>query len=151
MKIEDEIKSAFRNNKQKVLVNLHYTFLNISNKLNAVLKPFDLSMQQFNVLRILRGQSPKAVSIGLIRERMLDKNSDVSRILDRLEKKGFVNRTNCKQDKRQKDVLLTKLGNEILAKVDNAESNFDVIVNSLTDDEAQTLSNLLDKVRSGNT
>lgn len=148
MKIEDEIKSKFRNEYSKARVNLHYTENYLTNQLIDVLKPFKLSPTQFNVLRILRGQYPDTSSIGLVKERMLDKNSDISRVVDRMHAKKLVIRKECKQDRRQKDILITQLGLDILAKIDVYENDLDEKINHLSIDEITQLNHLLDKIRS---
>lgn len=149
MKIEEEIKSKFRNENQKALVNLHYTNLVLGNSMNQILKELDVSLQQFNVLRILRGQYPMSASIGLIKERMLDQNSDVSRIIDRLKQKKLVSRKECKSDRRQKDVLISTAGLELLNSFDQQEIEMDSLTKGLDENELKNLNNLLDKLRSG--
>ena len=112
-----------------------------------ILKPLDLSPTQFNVLRILRGQHPEASSIGLLKERMLDKNSDISRVVDRMLTKKLVVRKECKQDRRQKDILISQLGLDYLAKIDTHEKELDKKMQHLTLEEVAQLNNLLDKIR----
>jgi len=149
MKIEKEIQSKFRNENQKALVNLHYTNLVIGGRMNDVVKGFDISLQQFNVLRILRGQHPNSASIGLIKERMLDQNSDVSRIIDRLKQKKLVSRKECKTDRRQKDVLISHQGLELLSSFDKHDKEMDALTRGLAEKELKKLNKLLDKLRSG--
>jgi len=148
MKIEDEIKSKFRNDYHKALVNLYYTNNVISEQFFRMLKEYGLAAPQFNVLRILRGQAPNAVSIGLIKERMLDRNSDVSRIVDRLYKKKLIERKESKSDRRQKDVLITKKGLELLKKMVVCEEQEDANLSKLNKKEVKLLNELLDKIRS---
>jgi DNA-binding MarR family transcriptional regulator len=147
MKIQDEIKSNFNNEYQKVRVNIHFTNNYLSEQLVEILKPLDLSPTQFNVLRILRGQHPEASSIGLLKERMLDKNSDISRVVDRMLTKKLVIRKECKQDRRQKDIQITPLGLDYLAKIDAQEKALDQKMKHLSLEEATQLNNLLDKIR----
>lgn len=147
MKLEDEIKSKFRNDYHKALVNLYYTNNVIGEQFFKMLTEYGLAAPQFNVLRILRGQHPDAVSIGLIKERMLDKNSDVSRIVDRLYKKKLVERKESKSDRRQKDVVITKNGLELLGKMTICEKREDNILSNLTKKEVKLLNELLDKIR----
>lgn len=147
MKLEDEIRSKFRNDYHKALVNLYYTNNVISVQFDKLLKAYGLAAPQFNVLRILRGQHPNAVSIGLIKERMLDKNSDVSRIVDRLFNKGLVQRRECKNDRRQKDVAITKKGLELLEEMSVCEKQEDKILSKLTIKEVKLLNEILDKIR----
>lgn len=147
MKIEDEIKSKFDNEFQKALVNLLYTNYQIGGMMRSHFKKFDITSQQFNILRILRGQLPEPASIGLLKERMLDKSSDVSRIVDRLLLKKLIERAECKTDRRQKDIAITKKGLELLSKIDDSDKNQDPILSNLTAKEAEQLNLLLDKVR----
>lgn len=147
MKLEDEIKSKFRNDYHKALVNLYYTHNVIGEQFFKMMKEYGLAAPQFNVLRILRGQHPDAVSIGFIKERMLDKNSDVSRIVDRLYKKKLVERKESKTDRRQKDVVITKKGLELLDKMTICEEREDSILSKLNKKEVKLLNELLDKIR----
>lgn len=147
MKLEDEIKSKFRNDYHKALVNLYYTHNVIGEQFFKIMKEYGLAAPQFNVLRILRGQHPDAVSIGLIKERMLDKNSDVSRIVDRLYKKKLVERKESKTDRRQKDVVITKKGLKLLDKMTICEEREDSILSKLNKKEVKLLNDLLDKIR----
>ena len=147
MNIQDEIKSKFNNEYHKARVNIHFTHNYISDQLDEILKPLSLSQTQFNILRILRGQYPETSSIGLLKERMLDKNSDVSRIVDRLLAKKLVIRKECKLDRRQKDVQITQLGLDCLAEIDKSNNDLDKKMQHLTIDEVTHLNNLLDKIR----
>ena len=147
MSIEDEIKSKFRNDYHKALVNLYYTNNVIGEQFFKMVKNYGLAAPQFNVLRILKGQHPQAASIGLIKERMLDKNSDASRIVDRLYKKKLVERKESKADRRQKDILITKKGLELLNKMVVCEKQEDDILSNLNIDEVKLLNGLLDKIR----
>lgn len=147
MKIEDEIKSNFRNDYHKALVNLYYTNNVIGEQFFKMMKEYGLAAPQFNVLRILKGQNTNAASIGLIKERMLDKNSDVSRIVDRLYKKKLVERKESKADRRQKDVIITKKGLELLEKMAICEKKEDDILSNLNSEEVKLLNELLDKIR----
>jgi DNA-binding MarR family transcriptional regulator len=148
MPIEDKIKqSKFRNEHHRLLANLFYQYNGLINEHQKLLKPYDISFQQFNILSILRGQYPNAASIQLIKERMIDQNSDVSRLVDRLLKKKLLNRTTCPKDRRQVDVVITQAGLDILKKIDLQTSQFDSLVSSLSEEEARTLNQLLDKIR----
>lgn len=148
MKIEDEIKQIkFANDGQKALINIIYTadwlMLNQTN----ILKPFGLTPQQFNVLRILRGQAPHPATIKLIKERMLDKMSDTSRIVEKLRIKGLVERELCPANRRNVDVVITHRGLELLAKLDTHNSEMLSLMNNLSVPELQVLNNYLDKLR----
>ena len=147
MKIQDEIKSNFSNEYHKARVNIHFTHNYLSEQLIEIIKPFKLSPTQFNVLRILRGQHPEASSIGLIKERMLDKNSDISRVIDRMLAKKLVVRKECKQDRRQKDIQISQLGLDYLSKTDEQEKELNQKMQHLTLEEVTLLNQLLDKIR----
>ena len=147
MKIEDEIQSKFRNEKHKAMVNLQFTQLAISNKLGEVFKRSNISAQQYNVLRILRGQYPNSASIGLIKERMLDKNSDVSRIIDRLKRKKLLERKECKLDRRQKDVTISDEGLKLLETLDEDLSSIEKVVANVSEEDAVKLNSILDELR----
>jgi DNA-binding MarR family transcriptional regulator len=148
MEIGKEINSnKFENNHQKSIVNLIYTYGWITNLLKQRLNKYDITLQQFNVLRILRGQRPNPATINLIKERMLDKMSDASRIVDRLVQKELVDRTVNTNDRRAVDILITNKGLNILSKLD-AELLFDQILNEdFNNADAGILSDLLDKMR----
>ena len=148
MKIEDEVQSRFKDEKHKLLVNIHLTASRLGERLQLEMKQHNLTSTQFNVLRILRGQKQKAVSIGLIKERMIDRNSDVSRIIDRLLKKGLIERRENKADRRQKDVRISDKGMDLLAIIDKARDMHEDVFAHMSDDEIDTLNNLLDKARS---
>ena len=149
MPIEKDIKQQkpFNSVYQKVVVNVVFT----SNWMNAeqqtVLKPFDLSAQQYNVLRILRGQVPAAITVNGIIERMLDKMSNASRLVDKLVQKNMVSRCDRPDDRRSCDIRITELGLEVLKKIDTLQDNWEQIMKNLSESEAQTLSDLLDKMR----
>ena len=147
MKIEDEIQSKFRNEKHKAMVNLQFTQLAISNKLGEVFKRSNISAQQYNVLRILRGQYPNSASIGLIKERMLDKNSDVSRIIDRLKRKKLLERKGCKLDRRQKDVTISDEGLKLLETLDQDLSSIEKVIANVSEEDAVKLNSILDEIR----
>ena len=148
MKIEDEIKqSSFRSPLQKAGINLLFTYHWMINQQKDFFKPYGITTQQFNMLRILRGQYPKSVSGADIKSRMLDKNSDVSRLLDRLLSKKLVAKSQSNTDKRAADVLITEKGLELLKQIDVSINSLDNILNGLTAEEATQLSMLLDKSR----
>ena len=148
MSIEEELKGRFRNDYHKGLINLTYTAKQLSYEFFQSLKSYGLAEQQYNVLRILRGfRSEAPLSIGFIKERMLDKDSDVSRIVDRLFEKGFVNRTENPADRRQKSVEITEAGLALLDKMFSCEQKADTLLNNLTPEEINELNRLLDKIR----
>ncbi|MFN8336950.1 MAG: MarR family transcriptional regulator [Cyclobacteriaceae bacterium] len=147
MKIEDEIKqSKFKDPFQKAVINLIFTANWLHSKHQGFFKAAGITVQQFNILRILKGQYPKSISATEIKSRMLDKNSDVSRLLDRLVVKKLVNRQVCPNDKRAADITITEEGIAILATLDKRQAEIDGVLN-LTEEDAKTLSDLLDKSR----
>jgi len=148
MKIEEAIKQkSFGSEIEKMVINLIYTGNWILNNNAQALKPFGLTTQQYNVLRILKGQHPKPAAVSLVNERMLDKMSNASRLVEKLRQKGLVDRSTCPNDRRQVDVQLTdkglKLLEEATATLKSASENY----HSLNEDEANTLNRLLDKLR----
>ncbi len=148
MTLEEEIKqSKFRNVQQKAILNILFTSNWIQNKQKEFFEPFGITGQQYNILRILRGQHPNLISGAEIKSRMLDKNSDVSRLLDRLIGKNLVSKSQCPNDKRASDILITESGLSLLEKLDSSINNLDTKLNSLSEEEANQLSTLLDKSR----
>ncbi len=148
MSIEKAIKQKkFDNEYEKLLVNLLYTTGCISTAQNRVLKPFGISAQQYNVLRILRGQHPISVSVGLVAERMLDQNSNASRLIDKLTQKGYINRTVCKYDRRQKEVVISAEGLKALREMDKKMNQFQKQFETISVDEARKMNELLDQMR----
>jgi DNA-binding MarR family transcriptional regulator len=150
MGIEEDIKqSKFRSPLQKASVNLIYTLSWMMERTKAILDAEDITLQQFNILRILRGSLPKPLSTLQIRERMLEKMSDTSRIVDRMIVKGLVKKIISKNDRRLVDILITDKGKKILARLDLRQDELDAVLGNLSEKEAATLSNLLDKIRDG--
>lgn len=148
MKIEEAIrqKKPFRNAYQRAVVNLIYTTNWLTDNLRMHLKPFGITMQQYNVLRILRGAG-KPISTSDIRERLLDKMADTSRMVDRLCQKGLVERSTCHNDKRLVDVKLSDKGGQLLDQIDAQNHSMDDLIRLLSEEEANQLSELLDKIR----
>ena len=149
MKIDEEIKSKFRNEHHKLAVNILYTHSWLDTFFSDKFKEYGLTSQQFNILRILRGQHPNISSIGIIKERMLEKIPDVSRLVDRLVLKGYIERTPSKEDLRKVDVLFTQNGLKLLTKIDKANDEFDAYLQGVNKKEAVELNRLLDKLRNG--
>ena len=148
MSIEKDIHQvAFRNTKQKAMLNLLYTYGWVLERIKNFLAQEDITHQQYNILRILRGAAPKPLSTLQIRERMLDRMSDTSRIVDRLVAKELVKKVTCPEDKRLVDVTITEKGQRLLQKLDAEADHVEEIMNNLSDQEAKTLSELLDKLR----
>lgn len=148
MGIQEEIKqSKFRSSAQKAIINLLYTNNWLEEKIRAFLSNHELTPQQFNVMRILRGSHPEPLSTLQIRERMLDKMSDTSRIVDRLVKKGLAEKKPCTMDKRLVDVSITEAGMRKLASIDGDEQKIDNAIKNLSEEDLEKLSELLDKMR----
>jgi len=137
----------FKSTQEKVLVNLIYTHAWVKSELQDFFSEFGLTGQQFNVLRILKG-AKKAISTSEIRERLIEKMSDTSRMVDRLETKGLVEKHRCDSDKRLVDVNITEQGLKLLQTVSKSQKSLNAIVGKLSNKEAIQLSNLLDKLRS---
>ena len=147
MGIEKDINQAkFRNDYQKATINLIYTFNWMNEKIKCIFEKEDITPQQFNILRILRGAG-KPISTLQIRQRMLDKMSDTSRIVDRLLAKGVAKKTICANDKRLVDVSITDKGKKLLEKIDKYNDEMDAVMSNLSQSEAKTFNNLLDKIR----
>ncbi|NJM25613.1 MAG: winged helix DNA-binding protein [Bacteroidia bacterium] len=149
MSLEKDIQQReFRSEHQKALLNLLYTNNHVVSQMNDMFKNYEVTRQQFNVLRILRGQYPGHASVNLIKERMLDKMSDASRIVERLRVKGFLTREHCESDKRAVQVTITESGLALLTKMENDVAQLDSLLNNLSEDETRTLNVLLEKIRS---
>ncbi|OGU27625.1 MAG: transcriptional regulator [Ignavibacteria bacterium GWA2_35_9] len=148
MKLEEEIsQKAFRNNKHKAIVNIIFSYNWLLTNHFKLLKPYDLTIQQFNILRILRGQYPNPATVKLLKERMLDKMSDASRLVEKLRSKGLVDRKVSDKSRRNVDVLITQKGLDLLAEIDKKNSEFDQLIENLDTRETEQLNNLLDKLR----
>lgn len=148
MDIEKEIQSnKFEDNYHKAVVNISYTSGWLNNLLRCQFERYNLTSQQFNILRILRGQFPNPATVNLLKERMVDKMSDASRIVDRLVQKGLVSRCTNNKDRRSVDIRISDAGLEILSKMDDEFKTKDILKDNLTEEEAGLLSNLLDKLR----
>jgi len=147
MSIEKDIQQPkFRNEYQKTVINLIYTYNWISEKSKLYFDKADITSQQFNILRILRGAG-KPMSTLQIRQRMLDKMSDTSRIVDRLLKKNLVKKVVCKSDRRLVDVTISEKGLALLETLDGYNDEMDAMLGNITEEEAHTLNQLLDKIR----
>jgi len=149
MSIDKDIRQhKFRNEYQRASVNIAYTYCWLMEKVKAFLLPVDITMQQFNILRILRGSHPKPLSTLQIRDRMIDKMSDTSRIVDRLIAKGLVRKAVSGKDRRLVDVVITVKGRNLLKKLDLRQDELDGILKNISQEEAANLSKILDKIRS---
>ena len=148
MGIDKDIQQAkFRNIYQKAGINLIYTLGWMKDRTKPIFDAEGITPQQFNILRILRGSFPKPLSTLQIRERMLEKMSDTSRIVDRLITKGLVKKVICKSDRRLVDVIISDKGKKLLERLDEREAEMDGVLSNLTEKEASALSDLLDKLR----
>jgi DNA-binding MarR family transcriptional regulator len=148
MKLEDAIKqTAFKTEEERLVINLVYTSGWLSAEQTRFFKRFGISSQQYNVLRILRGQFPNPASVGLIQERMLDKMSNASRLIEKLKQKKLVKRSECSKDRRQVDVLITEDGLKLLEDIDKLNGEMHSICNTLNQTEKKKLNELLDKLR----
>jgi DNA-binding MarR family transcriptional regulator len=147
MGIEKDIQQTnFRNEFQKMGINIIYTANWLNEKMGQILSTEDITQQQYNILRILRG-SDAPLSTLKIRERMLDKMSDTSRIVDRLIVKGLVEKFACVKDKRLVDITVTKKGLQLLEKLDALNEQIDSILKGVSEKEAHTINQILDKLR----
>ncbi len=148
MKLEDAIKqTAFKTEEERLVINLVYTSGWLASEQTRFFKRFGISSQQYNVLRILRGQFPNPASVGLIQERMLDKMSNASRLIEKLKQKKMVKRSECSKDRRQVDVLITEDGLKLLEDIDKLNGEMHTICNTLNQTEKKKLNELLDKLR----
>ena len=148
MGIEKEIQQeTFASSYQKAMINVLFTYGWVIEKIKTFLSKEDITHQQYNILRILRGSFPKPLSTLQIRERMLDKMSDTSRIVDRLVIKSLVKKTTCPQDKRLVDVVITEKGQKLLKKLDAETDLIAEIMGNLSQNDAEMLSSLLDRLR----
>lgn len=151
MKLEEEIKQKeFKNEFQKLAVNIIYTNSWLTNLQSKTFSKFDITGTQYNILRILRGQHPNPASINLLKERMLDNKCDASRLVERLRVKGLVKRKISKVDRRRADVVISDAGLNLLKSIDNLEREFNVAFKHISKDEAKTVNTLLDKMRGNN-
>ena len=149
MPLEKEIYQVkpFRNEYHKASVNIIFTGKWMVQFHADILKPYKLTIQQYNILRILRGQYPKATTVKLIRERMLDRMSDASRIVELLRKKGLVERNIRIGDRRKMDVNITENGIQLLKEIDKESERMDKRLSALNEQEIIQLNFLLDKLR----
>ncbi|WP_428329186.1 MarR family winged helix-turn-helix transcriptional regulator [Mucilaginibacter sp.] len=148
MRIDEEIQSSnFEDNYHKAVINISYTYSWINNASRSHFEKHNITLQQFNILRILRGQYPKPATVNLLKERMIDKMSDASRIVDRLVQKGLVSRCTNNKDRRAVDIRISEEGINILSIMDEEFKTRDFLKDNLTEEEAGQLSDLLDKLR----
>ncbi|MEA5459775.1 MarR family transcriptional regulator [Arcicella sp. LKC2W] len=148
MSIEKDIQqNSFKSTYSKAVINIFYTNNWLTSLQMEIFKPFDLTPQQYNVLRILRGQYPEPITVIAIIERMLDKMSNASRLVDKLLAKELVIRKICPNDRRAVDVIITQKGLDLLAELDVLQQKWEQQLHGLSECEANQLSFLLDKLR----
>lgn len=153
MKLEEAIKiNAPISLTTKTVINLMYTTRLIEEALVEVLKPYEITIQQYNVLRILRGQKGAPANLSTIQERMIDRNSNTTRLVDKLIKKGLVKRQVCKANRRKVEIFITEEGTSLLITLDPiTEANNSNILSALTNETLEQLNNNLDTLRTSNT
>lgn len=146
MEIGQIIQSKFANSRQKAIINLRYTsnFFNLLQ--NNYMSNFDLTMPQFNILRILRGANG-VISVNAVKDRMIERSPNTTRLMDKLIEKGLIERVRCEDDRRVVYVSITEDGLGLLTKIDNERKGFVDLSENLSEEEAELLSNLLDKMR----
>jgi len=149
MKIEDIIKTnSPMAIEKKTMLNILYTQNLISEKFNEVLKRYDLSPEQFNVLRILKGQNGKSTNMCVIQERMIAKTSNTTRLVDKLLLKELVTREICPDNRRKMEIAITQKGLDLLTEVNpKVEKHESLFVQTLTPEELEQLNTLLEKLR----
>jgi len=148
MRIEDAIKQkSFKDPYNKALVNLLFTNSYIVASQGKLFKPYGLSPEQYNVLRILRGKHPEPITVSNIQDRMLNKMSNASRLVEKLKQKDLVNRMECHSDRRQVDITITERGLATLSDLEVTIDNFNRQILNLNESELHQLNELLDKLR----
>lgn len=148
MKIDQEVKTVFKSPQQRAVVNIRYTSNYLGNFQNNFMAKFDLSMPQFNILRILRG-AKEALNVHTVKERMIEKSPNTTRLMDKLIDKKLIHRVRCDSDRRVVYVTITEQGLALLEEIDNELIGSSFMPSTLTDEEANQLSDLLDKIRMG--
>jgi MarR family 2-MHQ and catechol resistance regulon transcriptional repressor len=146
MKIDDILQTKFKSPQQKAIINIRFTSNFLGNIQQNLMNQYDLTMPQFNILRILRGAGD-AINVNTVKDRMIEKSPNTTRLMDKLIDKGLIERIRCEKDRRVVYVKISENGLAILSEIDK---NIDVntLINAgLTDEEANTLSDLLDKTR----
>lgn len=148
MRIDDAIQSKFQSSIQRAMVNVRYTSNFFAMKQNKFMSEFGLSMPQFNILRILRG-AKKPISVNDVKSRMVEKSPNTTRLMDKLFDKGLIERVRCENDRRVVYIEISEKGLKLLSEIDDAFNavSADIFPSNLTEEEADTLSDLLDKLR----
>jgi len=142
--IAKDINSTFPNEKVKALINIKYTANWLDTIGNEILKPYKISIQQYNILRIVRG-AEKAITVNTIKDRMIQKSPNATRLMDKLCDKNLIERTRCENDRRVVYIKISDKGLKLLAKINSEE--FENQMNAISEDEAKLLNKLLDKIR----
>ncbi len=151
MSFEEDIKQTKKiSDYQKGVANLVLTYNNVVTRLEAFIGEYELTLPQYNILRILRGQYPKPSTNNLIKDRIIHRNSDVTRIIDRLISKGLVERSGCCDDRRKVDILISEEGLRVLAEIDQRMPEMEALLGSLDATEIVEFNRLLDKIRTRN-
>ena len=145
--MEDHIKYSDGSERRKLTTNIFYTSGWVNNYYTHKLKDFNLTYQQYHILKIIKRYDPEPVSANVIKECMPEMQSDVSRLIERMREKGLIDRQICPNDRRKVDVRLQDVGRELLLKIELLECEWDGVLKKLTDDEAVQLNFLLDKIR----
>lgn len=150
MRLEEEIKQSkkFSSEHERLMVNIMFTSSWLEAKNIQRLKPFGISPQQYNVLRILRGSNPKPMKLGDIASRMIDKNSNATRLVEKLRLKGLVERNICEDNRRQVDIVITESGLSLLDTIDAQLTNWSSVFESISTANAKSMNDILDKMRS---
>lgn len=150
MALEQDIKQEkFSNEFQKMAINIMYTSSWLHNGNTARLKPHDITPEQYNVLRILRGSHPKKMMLSEITSRMIDKSSNCTRLVEKLRQKGLVRREICEDNRRQVDIDITAKGLSLLKKIDSEAESWLASLKNVSASEAKELNKVLDKLRGG--
>lgn len=146
MKIEDALKSSFKSPQQKAIVNIRFTSNFLGHIQNDFMERFDLTMPQFNILRILRGAKGE-INVNTVKERMIEKSPNTTRLMDKLIDKGLIERSRCLEDRRVVYVKIAQSGLKLLSEIDKCMDVNSLVETKLSNEEAEQLSDLLDKVR----
>lgn len=144
---EDLHQKEFTSQRMKLLINVMYTGSWLNTLQNRLFRQYDITPQQFNLMRILRGRYPEPASINLLIDRMIDKMSNASRLVDKLEKKAYATRKSCPRDRRQVEVSITEKGLEVLARLDIALAGLEKELSTISEEEAAAANQVLDKWR----
>jgi len=148
MRLEDELKQkAFKSPHHRMIVNVMFTGNWLMKELSCQLKRFGLSSQQNNVLGILRGQYPNPATLGLIQERMMDRDSNATRLVDKLLEKELVTRCQCTENRRKVDIIITQKGLDLLQETDKIIQNLEDRFKQISPGEATLIGELMDKIR----